>query len=175
MIYFVEAVGTDLLKIGFTDRDVECRLKELQTGCPHKLRVLATYDGGVAEEAALHTVFSHLRTTGEWFRMDDEVRWLVSYVRRAFPTLVDFETRLRALEDSRIKAETPGQVYDSRDVGIDAHTLQMQLCDLYDQIDKIWNAIGRMNGWPNGIQRPDDTLAVIPRVGVARDVADCRM
>lgn len=87
MIYFIEAVGAGLVKIGFTERDVEQRLKELQTGCPHKLRTLATMEGNATEEAELHLVLAHLRANGEWFRLEGELRLLVWLVPRVFAEL----------------------------------------------------------------------------------------
>lgn len=82
MIYFIEAVGANLLKIGFTERDPEERLKELQTGCPHKLRLVATTFGDRETERLWHDEYADLRTSGEWFRLDDRLRgylWWLEY------------------------------------------------------------------------------------------------
>lgn len=74
MIYFIEAVGAGLIKIGYTAGKAEDRLKQLQTGCPHKLRVLATFDGYDQEdEQRIHRELDHLRDKGEWFRMDTAI------------------------------------------------------------------------------------------------------
>lgn len=59
------------VKIGKTN-DVRCRLSELQTGNPYKLRVLltiptATESQAFALETALHRKFAKDRMEGEWF------------------------------------------------------------------------------------------------------------
>lgn len=90
MIYFIEAVGANAVKIGFTEQKPEDRLAALQTGCPHPLRLMGVMDGDVAEERRLHARFKRLRTTGEWFKLDDELRFLaITY---------QIEKRIRVLE-----------------------------------------------------------------------------
>lgn len=69
MIYFAHATGTDRLKIGFTAGDPLRRLKELQTGSPYPLDLLAAVEGGEADEARWHKDFAAERTGGEWFAM----------------------------------------------------------------------------------------------------------
>lgn len=73
MIYFAHAVGTDLVKIGFTAGEPAKRLKELQTGCAQRLELLAAVEGTVADEAECHRKFAHLRQQGEWFRFAPEL------------------------------------------------------------------------------------------------------
>lgn len=69
MIYFAHAVGTDLVKIGFTAGDPAKRLKELQTGCPQRLELLAAIDGTEADEERWHKDFERDRAHGEWFKL----------------------------------------------------------------------------------------------------------
>lgn len=79
-VYFVRAVGTDLVKVGFSDA-VARRLKELQTTSPHELVVEHTLIGTQAIEAELHRRLKrygkHVR--GEWYRLEnrDAVYWIV--------------------------------------------------------------------------------------------------
>ena len=74
-IYIAEEVGCDYaVKIGVTDRDVENRLAELQTGNPRKLRIVRVLEGDEAEERRLHELFAEERLLGEWFRLSDRVR-----------------------------------------------------------------------------------------------------
>lgn len=82
MIYFIEAVGADRLKIGYTLSQPEKRLKEIQTGCPHKLQVLFAIEGDQNGEKELHRTFAHLRESGEWFRYDGELRGFLWLLRR---------------------------------------------------------------------------------------------
>lgn len=69
MIYFAQAEGTDRVKIGFTSGDPAKRVSELQTGCPYKLRLLASVDGSEQDEGNWHKQFAADREQGEWFRM----------------------------------------------------------------------------------------------------------
>lgn len=73
MVYFIEAVGAGLVKIGFTDGDPAERLRQLQTGSAHPLRLRATIRGDMETEKATHRRFAHLRTGGEWFTLAVEV------------------------------------------------------------------------------------------------------
>lgn len=58
VIYFAEAVGVGLIKIGFTESlDAEVRLATLQTGSPVPLRLLGTMEGTIEEEKDLHRRF----------------------------------------------------------------------------------------------------------------------
>lgn len=85
VVYFIEAIGANRLKIGYTVGEPEKRLKELQTGCPHKLRLVHAIGGEQSDERELHAVFAHLRENGEWFRYEGEIRlfllWVEKFVR----------------------------------------------------------------------------------------------
>lgn len=74
-VYFVGAVGTELIKIG-SAFDIELRLKELQTISPLPLRLLFyVLYGGEAMERRMHRMFRTRRSHGEWFRVGiDELR-----------------------------------------------------------------------------------------------------
>lgn len=74
MIYFIEAVGANRVKIGFTEGEPEARLKALQTGCPHPLRLLVAFPGAQSVEKQLHEQFANLRTQGEWFDLNCSTR-----------------------------------------------------------------------------------------------------
>lgn len=73
MIYFAHAVGTDLVKIGFTAGEPAKRLKELQTGCPQRLELLAAIEGTEADEGRWHRDFATDRSKGEWFRLSAQL------------------------------------------------------------------------------------------------------
>lgn len=68
MIYFIQDTSVLNIKIGFTAGDAEKRLRELQTGSPCGLVVLATIPGEKALERTLHERFASARVHGEWFR-----------------------------------------------------------------------------------------------------------
>lgn len=70
MIYFIKCGR--FCKIG-TSLNPQERLKELQTGSPHKHVLKATIPGNYQTENALHLVFCGQHVTGEWFRYDGPV------------------------------------------------------------------------------------------------------
>lgn len=73
MIYFVRAEGTQFVKIGFTSGPVEKRIASLQTGSPHRLVLEETISAGTREEEKhLHALFADVRTSGEWFEIDED-------------------------------------------------------------------------------------------------------
>lgn len=67
LVYFIEAVGLDLVKIGYA-RDIDERLRKLAPGCPAPLRLLGVMPGGPSTEHHLHATLHSLRAHGEWFR-----------------------------------------------------------------------------------------------------------
>lgn len=75
--YFIEAVGTGRVKIGFTEGDPQARLSNLQTGSAVELRLLATVD---CSESDLHTHFQSTRSHGEWFEKTDSLASMVSHI-----------------------------------------------------------------------------------------------
>jgi len=81
MIYFIQAVGTPYVKIGYAKRDnVKNRIATLQTGSPHRLELLGTMPGGLQEEYQIHESNKARHYRGEWFVFDDnnEIEWLIS-------------------------------------------------------------------------------------------------
>lgn len=66
-VYFLRA--GDFVKIGYTT-DLASRLKRLQTGSPHELRLLVLLPGTKYDEATFHRRFGSLRAHGEWFKLD---------------------------------------------------------------------------------------------------------
>lgn len=84
-VYFISNADSQAIKIGIA-KNVERRLKSLQTASPAKLQVLkALQVNGLKAaqklERALHQQFRHLRLSGEWFRADSE---LVKYINEYF-------------------------------------------------------------------------------------------
>lgn len=66
------------IKIGYT-RDLNKRLRTMQTSYPFKLEVLATTTGGQIAEARYHQRFADYRLEGEWFTPCQAIR---SEIRR---------------------------------------------------------------------------------------------
>ena len=66
-VYFIAAIGTDLVKVGHA-RNVKSRFSSLACASPLKLRLLATIPGGSTKERELHDLLAEHRSHGEWFR-----------------------------------------------------------------------------------------------------------
>jgi len=66
MVYFIQVAKSKLIKIGQTARDVNIRLREMQTGSPDRLVLLVTLPA--KDEKAFHLRFKRERVHGEWFR-----------------------------------------------------------------------------------------------------------
>ena len=56
------------IKVG-RSKDVDRRLDQLQTGCPHPLRVILQISGQGYRERAIHRIMKRhmIRRNGEWF------------------------------------------------------------------------------------------------------------
>lgn len=72
MIYFIQCMTR--VKIGFTRHDPNKRLKSLQTGNPHELKLLKVIKGDLGLETSLHYKFRKHRINGEWFEFDDSIK-----------------------------------------------------------------------------------------------------
>lgn len=72
-VYLLRAGESGPFKIGFTAKNVSGRVKQLQTGCYEKIRIIATICGDKTIENHLHTKFSQHRLQGEWFAPIDEI------------------------------------------------------------------------------------------------------
>lgn len=76
-IYFIHSEESNAVKIGRA-KDVDQRLKSLQTAHPHRLKVIKTFKvkGGKAAqelENILHQKFDDIRLSGEWFKAEQEL------------------------------------------------------------------------------------------------------
>lgn len=78
-VYFIQSGGAQgPIKIGRAE-DVDARLRELQTGNPQKLTLLATMRGGRAAERTLHARFRTSRIRGEWFVPSPELLEVIEH------------------------------------------------------------------------------------------------
>lgn len=66
-VYMISCFSGSYVKIGHS-ANPDNRHRDLQTGCPFPLEVLATVPGGSDLEGVLHLWFGDLRLNGEWFR-----------------------------------------------------------------------------------------------------------
>lgn len=72
VVYFIEAVGLDLIKIGYA-MDLRLRFTGMMTASPAPLTLLGTVPGGPKVEMEIHERLAGHRAHGEWFRKTPEV------------------------------------------------------------------------------------------------------
>lgn len=87
-VYFIECAGR--IKIGYA-KDVRGRLKGLSTGSAHDLNLLASLDGSVHFERAIHAVLKPYRLRGEWFSDCEAVRALMADLQRRGAEAISFD------------------------------------------------------------------------------------
>jgi hypothetical protein len=68
--YFIQAVGTELVKIGKAC-SIYRRLKSLQTTCPHQLKLLGVT---ALEEKTVQDKFSKFKKINEWYELSGEIK-----------------------------------------------------------------------------------------------------
>lgn len=81
-IYFVLSSETKEIKIGYTERNVDKRIAEMQTGHPHKLELLASLSGNMEFEKSLHRKFGAMRIRGEWFMPDPALIQYIDVIKK---------------------------------------------------------------------------------------------
>jgi hypothetical protein len=74
-IYFVRSFGQ--VKIGHA-KNPAARVRTMQIGSRHPLRLVAMIPGGQEKEAELHKRFAKDRAAGEWFRITDELTQFIA-------------------------------------------------------------------------------------------------
>jgi hypothetical protein len=78
MIYFIEQ-ELKFVKIGYTAQDPDIRIRALQCGNPHEMRLFAVIDGTKDLEWALHKLFQPYHIRNEWFVLSPEI---IAYVNK---------------------------------------------------------------------------------------------
>lgn len=82
-VYFIEAVGSGFVKIGYVAdfHSIADRIRQMQTGCPYELRLAAVLpSGGRDHETQLHLRFEAERFRGEWFAIGGRVQSLIHHL-----------------------------------------------------------------------------------------------
>ncbi len=78
-VYFID--DGFFIKIGFSS-EPQKRIVKLQTASPFKLTLVASVPGNKRMETDLHKRFRHLKSHGEWFRGESELRQYIRTMRR---------------------------------------------------------------------------------------------
>jgi hypothetical protein len=68
-LYIIQSDVTGMIKVG-RSKDPQKRLKQLQTGNPNKLKLIASFKGEGWKEKMLHERLRRYRLEGEWFSYD---------------------------------------------------------------------------------------------------------
>jgi len=74
MIYFIENKDDNVVKIGYTQKAPDKRLRQLQTSNHKKLEITYTINGDISKEKGLHRKFNKYRLSGEWFSLSEEIK-----------------------------------------------------------------------------------------------------
>lgn len=91
LIYLIRQDQSDFYKIGITS-NIKQRIKSIQTGCPNRVEVLATFESKYARniEGFLHRVWHHLNTNGEWFQLGkDELKEFIPLCKKMNENLIE--------------------------------------------------------------------------------------
>lgn len=80
-VYFIFNEASNAVKIGYSARPTE-RLAGLQTSNPQPLKLVATVVGDTTDERKYHERFAPYRLKGEWFTLHDELRSLITQLRK---------------------------------------------------------------------------------------------
>jgi hypothetical protein len=78
MLYLIADRDRTVAKLGYS-KNPDKRLKQLQTGHPRPLVLLATFRGSIADEVRFHQWLSPDRTSGEWFRWSDKIDRILAH------------------------------------------------------------------------------------------------
>jgi len=73
-IYLIQQNNTNLYKIGITKKDINERIKELQTGNANQLVTIHEFATkfGYKLERAIHCYFNSKKFSSEWFELSNE-------------------------------------------------------------------------------------------------------
>lgn len=88
MIYFLQSDHDGPIKIGYSKRDINRRLRRIQATSPYQLSLLAITYGGLDDEAKLHKRFKKLNIHHEWFNPESELLEYIALLNKP----LDIET-----------------------------------------------------------------------------------
>jgi hypothetical protein len=91
-VYIIQEIGSNYYKIGITTDKPIKRLAQLQTGNPHKLKIVAYFllDDPKSVETFLHSLLSPFHIHLEWFILTaHNITELITYIERKYVCLKD--------------------------------------------------------------------------------------
>ena len=81
-VYFFAPLGGGPIKIGFTDRRIRDRLRQVQNFSPVWLSVRGFFFADEQSEQELHAIFDAERSHGEWFRLTRRLELFIEHMNR---------------------------------------------------------------------------------------------
>ena len=82
LVYAIQSARATPVKVGYAAADcLQQRLKDLQTGNPYRLRILASASAYLSHERRSHKALAPDRMTGEWFSWSPRVAAFVAALR----------------------------------------------------------------------------------------------
>ncbi len=130
-IYVINARGTGIRKIGITDRGMDTRLNELQTGSFYDLVVEMTTDTRMYREIErlVHAKFSARHVRGEWFEVSlkeacDAIGKLVAFIGDGDTAPITEDVETPVIRSVR-KTERDKLAIDAIKRGANRETLRM--------------------------------------------------
>lgn len=92
-VYFIQGSTGGAIKIGYA-KNVEARLKTLQTGYPDTLVILCAVPASPTNEKYLHEKFKYHKLHGEWFKPVPEIMEFVKKYKIKIPTQDQYKSIL---------------------------------------------------------------------------------
>jgi hypothetical protein len=134
MLYFIKSGYW--VKVGVSANPWQ-RLAEFQTANPEPLEMLAIGPGDYGFESELHRLFGEHRGVGEWFRDNERIRAVVSFMRDTFPDL------------QRRPSIEPPQPIEHRETVDDPEIRSswLEFRSVYTKKDGTRRYYGRYRGW----------------------------
>lgn len=72
-VYVIGNLDKKICKIGFSEKPKE-RIKSIQTGCPHLLKIILLFEAEKYTETKLHHKYARYKLSGEWFLIDGTLK-----------------------------------------------------------------------------------------------------
>ena len=109
-VYFIKMEETGDIKIGFSEKHPEGRLKEFQTGNSNKLILLGFIEGTYQDESNLHEEFSQERIReSEWFRSSPRLKIRIKELLEE--SLEDKKSEIKVLNQDLYNGEYKDGLY----------------------------------------------------------------
>ena len=147
-VYFIRAVGTDFVKIGYTSTTVRGRMNTLSTSCPHELECLFLIpsENALETEREIHDRLREFQKKGEWYEIKADP--LSGFLAVVYPQHVSSRQEIEAIVGEAGTAKTPEvskpsplytSYYEDLNTPFPGHILPSRILKMTpDEIDAWW-------------------------------------